>query len=1458
MHREPKKEIKDVLVSKHNRKIWIWVVSAMMAVVVFVTVYALIMPAITMANRTYCGIEEHTHTEACYTMQTVPEIVFTCNPNETADFVLHHHDEYCYNDAGELICTLTENEEHTHTEDCYDEEGNLNCTKAEIVEHQHNENCYGDNGVLICGMPQIISHQHTAECFEETDITEEVPVLTCGKKEHVHTDQCFAAPESLTFNYTDETIEGVITLPWDEALPDDLSCTVVRLDGSEDDYNPMYQSVAEAVTSGSNMLSDIKLYQLEWRSEGKSYILPEGMAARVELTAEDGADTGESLTGLVLTLQDNSAEEPSEAEDIAVLSEEPDAANDETSENAGHVYKAEAVTLENGSVSMPLSQTGSFALAKTTTTVTGNYYKRVDSLEEIRQHYNSGYTEKYVIVYANSVALAFGSDTWYSAPVEIQPVKGYENKDYFQIAYIYEEGNGIYGYTGNKQFNNPIDYKARHWQIKPHSSDSSAFYIWENENTGDELWTSYWDGNKIYLDHDNLTNTWRIHGASYYMSYDEVNGIPQKLNDKWYLAQTNMLIFRYVGGELEIQDDITGSENVTSSLPDPWTNYEYEDYQPVTDSKEGNVQAGQTPVTGAEMTYASDPATANIESEFGSKSKTETGEALYNLQKKNDGRILTDKSVVYGADDYGATGIEGYGNYDPGDFSVTLSALGQEWMVTDAVNTTAPLDVVYILDISNSMNSGLTSSAADGMRWSAAMNAINLSMKNVLERNDQNRVGLVTFSNSAREILPLDRYTPNGNGQFLERSYKTYAYTANYDRDKTYSFKGLCNIQTATGLQYDGNSTATIRSGSVPVNAFGFEGAWGKTYTQAGIQKAYDVFLEMANLSSDYLTFEVDGKTYPREPVIILITDGDPTICTYNYMYPENGPSYGQGLSYGVEGYYTILSANYFKNITSILYQRQASFFTIGIGISETDNYSKTVLDPTAEHVAACANSANVTTEKQLYDLLENTPGASGGVFTYTTKSQTLDGTQSIDYSMEIPGIGYNSPKIRGVHNPYTGKYDYCDKAWFGELTKKEIDSIFADILDQIQLVNNYNFLLKEGTQLEMTDCIGNGMAVKGIPVLRFYGVNYAADKDPVTGIDDAGNSFITYHWTQTANRRPSDSKAAEGTEVPLSGISATITTAADGSQTVVFKVPEEALPTYYPDLYKAFYYEELPVRLMYRVGLSDTEIANLQGMTGEISERVYYTSLYNAESNEAMTTAIFTPDQSNAYYKTSATQKNDKTKNTSATSTYSFKEQADGEQVIQSLGNNGKLSIKREKTLDITVKKEWASGTTPADSVNIMLYVAGTRQNEDGTGKRGGVWEVEMVKLDAATNWTHQWTALPMREAKESYLYEYTDYFIAEYNNSGYNVTYRDADGNILTPQTIQVEDLTSGNKKDVNAILANSGNVVVVNSQPYTLPHTGGMGTSCYVLAGVIIMLSAGLLHILIRMKYKKGGDT
>ena len=72
----------------HQRKNrWYKVVTCLAAVVVFCTTYALILPAITMETK--CDIQEHTHTESCYTqVTTVTKKVLVCTAESLG---IHQH-----------------------------------------------------------------------------------------------------------------------------------------------------------------------------------------------------------------------------------------------------------------------------------------------------------------------------------------------------------------------------------------------------------------------------------------------------------------------------------------------------------------------------------------------------------------------------------------------------------------------------------------------------------------------------------------------------------------------------------------------------------------------------------------------------------------------------------------------------------------------------------------------------------------------------------------------------------------------------------------------------------------------------------------------------------------------------------------------------------------------------------------------------------------------------------------------------------------------------------------------------------------------------------------------------------------------------------------------------------------------------------------------------------------------
>ena len=58
-------KIREILRNRRARKIWTRTVSSIACLIVFITTYALVLPAITMESEATCGIEAHQHSETC-------------------------------------------------------------------------------------------------------------------------------------------------------------------------------------------------------------------------------------------------------------------------------------------------------------------------------------------------------------------------------------------------------------------------------------------------------------------------------------------------------------------------------------------------------------------------------------------------------------------------------------------------------------------------------------------------------------------------------------------------------------------------------------------------------------------------------------------------------------------------------------------------------------------------------------------------------------------------------------------------------------------------------------------------------------------------------------------------------------------------------------------------------------------------------------------------------------------------------------------------------------------------------------------------------------------------------------------------------------------------------------------------------------------------------------------------
>ena len=263
-----------------------------------------------------------------------------------------------------------------------------------------------------------------------------------------------------------------------------------------------------------------------------------------------------------------------------------------------------------------------------------------------------------------------------------------------------------------------------------------------------------------------------------------------------------------------------------------------------------------------------------------------------------NGKIWTDKSVSIGENN---------------EFNVTFSALGQTFGGQQSITKDVAFDVMFVLDVSGSMG--------DDNKDSAAVNAINGAMEAFLEGegNEKNRVGITTFSDSATLTLPL--------GHHISSS-RTGGYLEYHD--------GGWGVPSSFSLTIEGQGKT-----SVSFN--------GGTYTQSGIATGAEGLIDgLENLSEETVHL----------PVLILITDGDPTYyCSdYDNVLAGDRDGWGSSTDPKTHGKYTVQSAAYYKDAIEREFQAKypsstdgPRFYTIGQGLKT--NFAITLLNPTAEQL---------------------------------------------------------------------------------------------------------------------------------------------------------------------------------------------------------------------------------------------------------------------------------------------------------------------------------------------------------------------------------------------------------------------------------------------------------------------------------------------------------------------------
>ena len=273
---------------------------------------------------------------------------------------------------------------------------------------------------------------------------------------------------------------------------------------------------------------------------------------------------------------------------------------------------------------------------------------------------------------------------------------------------------------------------------------------------------------------------------------------------------------------------------------------------------------------------------------------------VYGHNTKNAGKVTVGKSVHNGAVTIAYGGNKSQ-TFTPAEnnFIVTSSQAAQ--IMGLASESAAPVDVVFVLDTSNSMNGG---------RAESMVTAANNAISSLMAANPYNRIGVVAFSSNASSTNTVAAEILSELGHY-----------DNVDSNNDGDFNDRNDIDAASNhLRWGGRSGNVYFGGDYIVgrgtNAGTREGIEGGTNIHAGIALGANMLMDATNT-----TVQMNGKNVTRMPFLVVLSDGAPTFSSYTsngsdtkWYDPNMTSERGPGSSfYAGNGFLAALTAAYYK-----------------------------------------------------------------------------------------------------------------------------------------------------------------------------------------------------------------------------------------------------------------------------------------------------------------------------------------------------------------------------------------------------------------------------------------------------------------------------------------------------------------------------------------------------------------
>lgn len=623
-----------------------------------------------------------------------------------------------------------------------------------------------------------------------------------------------------------------------------------------------------------------------------------------------------------------------------------------------------------------------------------------------------------------------------------------------------------------------------------------------------------------------------------------------------------------------------------------------------------------------------------------------------NASTEYSGRIWTDKSVYDDDVTFEAFGGAKYTVKNDSDFLVGFSTLATSQSVSG--QTQAPIDVVFIIDISGSMSNNNSGMDNGKSRIYNTVQAVNTSIDKLMSMNPYSRVAVVAFSGNAQVLLPLDRYTKITTTEW------EWISTGRYDG----YWKETEVTQDYFSLSHE---TATNNNVTLYTRAQGTESSISKDTSVSGGTNIQMGFYEGMNVlaSETDTTATIDGKEVKRVPSVILLSDGAPTYSSdsTSWWSPSDNHNDGPGSSpYAGNGMKALMVASYMKDAIDRNYKvanttSKTRVYTVGMGITDLSANEKSLAYMTLDPGTYWETENNTADSTIINSTMASTIRAYWNSYTANNNTGTVDvnvgkqdGNEYEDdyYNLTHPTTDYDVASIN----------DYVDD-YYDANSASGVTDVFNDIVNSIS-ISTPEVPTEHDTEnpltsgyITYTDPIGEYMEVKALKSIIYAGNQYTSVDSHREG---SNTDYIdTYVFAGSVEGNP-----VYGTH-ELKEITIqvhTVITNGIKEQTMTIKVPAAAIPlrvntvtlnsdgTVKSHTNNGAY----PVRVLYTVGLQDEVKSdghvNLEKLTAEYIEANsnddgtvnFYSNLYTGTNtvngkSAGDATVEFEPAHTNAFY---------------------------------------------------------------------------------------------------------------------------------------------------------------------------------------------------------------------------------